>query len=438
MATYMKTEEGYKETTDLLDGRIGGKMDKDNPVGTGSFSMGRKAGSLVGDKSHAEGNDTTASGESSHAEGYMTTASGESSHAECDGTTASGSYSHAEGSLTTASGESSHAEGNDTNASGQYSHAEGNDTNASGAHSHAEGNGTTASSSYQHVQGKYNIPNASNIYADIIGNGTSSKRSNAATVDWSGNAWYAGDVYVGSTSGTNKDAGSKKLATEEYVSTELGNYTPDPSLGITNATVGQIAKITAVDSNGKPTAWEPVDLPSGGGENALRLIVDTTTTEDVAQIEFTEDIDGNPLKLKKFIFNLSVPAATGEANAMIGAGYYRWLSGADTLQTGSYGGKEVRLSTRKTTWWGEICMNIEHDGKFAIMYKRATNIPYSNNTANSDGGTYDRLDVRYAPYSSGGGIYYFHETIDRIFYKSGSTTVMIPTGTKIKIWGVDA
>ena len=30
------------------------------------------------------------------------------------------------------------------------------------------------------------------------------------------------------------------------------------------ASVGQIAKITAVDSSGKPTAWEPVDMPRGG------------------------------------------------------------------------------------------------------------------------------------------------------------------------------
>lgn len=210
------------------------------------------------------------------------------------------------------------------------------------------------------------------------------------------------------------------------------------TLGITGAAVGQIARITAVDSDGKPTAWEPVDLPSGGGENALRLIVDTTTTEDVAQIEFTEDIDGNPLKLKKFIFSLEVPAATGVANATIGASDYRWYGGADTPKYSYYGGKTVQLSTSKTTWWGEICMNIEADGKYAIFYKRATNIPYSNNTENSDGGTYHRLDVRYAPYSSGGGIYYWHETIDRIFYNSGSTTVMIPTGTKIRIWGVDA
>ena len=32
------------------------------------------------------------------------------------------------------------------------------------------------------------------------------------------------------------------------------------------ATVGQIAKITAVDDTGKPTAWQAVDMPSGGGD----------------------------------------------------------------------------------------------------------------------------------------------------------------------------
>lgn len=39
----------------------------------------------------------------------------------------------------------------------------------------------------------------------------------------------------------------------------------DLSLGITGAQVGQIAKITAVDAQGKPTAWTPVDMPIGGG-----------------------------------------------------------------------------------------------------------------------------------------------------------------------------
>ena len=51
-----------------------------------------------------------------------------------------------------------------------------------------------------------------------MGNGSSiSNKSNAHTLDWQGNAWFAGDVYTGSTSGKNKDDGSKKLATEEYV-----------------------------------------------------------------------------------------------------------------------------------------------------------------------------------------------------------------------------
>ena len=47
-------------------------------------------------------------------------------------------------------------------------------------------------------------------------------------IDWNGNAWFAGDIYVGSTSGTDRDDGSKKLATEEYVNelrSEVGYLT---------------------------------------------------------------------------------------------------------------------------------------------------------------------------------------------------------------------
>lgn len=58
--------------------------------------------------------------------------------------------------------------------------------------------------------------------------------------------------------------------TEMYVCTAVANgtYTWDKvefggaCMDVTGAKVGQIAKITAVDSAGKPTAWEPVDMPS--------------------------------------------------------------------------------------------------------------------------------------------------------------------------------
>ena len=102
------------------------------------------------------------------------------------------------------------AEGYYTTASGGQSHAEGNSTIAGRDCSHAEGLYTIASGENQHVQGKYNISDTTS--AHIVGNGTERNiRSNAHTLDWQGNAWFAGDVYTGSTSGTNKDDGSVKL-----------------------------------------------------------------------------------------------------------------------------------------------------------------------------------------------------------------------------------
>ena len=120
-----------------------------------------------------------------------------------------GIYAWAEGQDTIASGDMSHAEGMGTKALGDDSHAEGDSTTASGSISHAEGWSTVASGEYQHVQGKYNISDTTS--AHIVGNGSYGFESNAHTLDWNGNAWFAGDVYTGSTSWTNKDDGSKKL-----------------------------------------------------------------------------------------------------------------------------------------------------------------------------------------------------------------------------------
>lgn len=137
-------------------GSSGDYLEKENPVGTGSFSMNRKANTTVGNCSHAEGYDTTASGGYSHAEGYNTTASG------------------------------------------GHSHAEGYETIASGYYSHAEGESTIASGTYQHVQGKYNVEDTKNEFAHIVGGGTSdTERKNIHTLDWLGNAIFAGDVKNG-------------------------------------------------------------------------------------------------------------------------------------------------------------------------------------------------------------------------------------------------
>lgn len=157
----------------------------------------------LGEAAFAEGYDTEASGYSSHAEGSGTIASGYSSHAEGCNTIASGIYSHVEGRVTEASGEHSHAEGEGTEASGNSSHAEGSSTKASGNYSHAEGYLVTASGDYSHVQGKYNVADSAGKYAHIVGNGIADAfRSNAHTLDWDGNAWFAGGIELTSPNGT--------------------------------------------------------------------------------------------------------------------------------------------------------------------------------------------------------------------------------------------
>ena len=158
------------------------------------ISWGRKADTTIGERSVALGTNVEASGTYSHAEGSGT-ASGYYSHAEGAATTASGFYSHAEGSNTTASGYYSHAEGFKVEARGMYSHAEGILTTASGTCSHTEGSNTIARGDHQHVQGKYNVEDTNKKYAHIVGGGTSeNKRKNIHTLDWDGNAEYAGDV----------------------------------------------------------------------------------------------------------------------------------------------------------------------------------------------------------------------------------------------------
>lgn len=65
-----------------------------------------------------------------------------------------------------------------------------------------------------------------------------------------------------------------------------GGSGTDLSLGVPGATVGQIAKISAVDANGAPTAWEPVDMPSGGGSNWVKVYDGSSTiSKEVSSFE---------------------------------------------------------------------------------------------------------------------------------------------------------
>lgn len=209
--------------------------------------------------SHTEGTYTRAFGQAGHAEGYYTRSLGTGAHAEGNRTLALGGYSHAEGAFTEALWQSSHAEGVGSKAESQGTHAEGMYTKASGLGSHAEGGYTTipstvqyghaegflteigAGAHYQHVQGKANIP-MDKSYAHVVGWGETVsnaetqlpeivQRKNIHTLKTTGEAWYAGDVYVGDEATKEKlvrqsqfDSAITTLADElETTSTSLNN-----------------------------------------------------------------------------------------------------------------------------------------------------------------------------------------------------------------------
>lgn len=55
----------------------------------------------------------------------------------------------------------------------------------------------------------------------------------------------------------------------------------DLSLGITGATVGQIIKVKAVDADGKPTAWEAVDMDAEKFPKFTKLLTHTITQDEL-------------------------------------------------------------------------------------------------------------------------------------------------------------
>lgn len=209
---------------------------------TDYVTAGKQSGVTLGSKATSEGQDTAARGARSHAEGYYTAARGNSSHAEGSGSVASGDYSHAEGWQTEASGIGSHAEGLDTTASGDYSHA--------------AGDYTLAQRKAQYVFGEYNISDTTGTtttrgqYVEIVGNGNSNvNRSNARTLDWSGNEVLAGKLTVGTGPTNNMD-----VATKQYVDTTVANVDTLPSQ------TGNSGKFLTTD--GTAASWANVTIPT--------------------------------------------------------------------------------------------------------------------------------------------------------------------------------
>lgn len=162
----------------------------------------------------------------SHAEGYKTTANAPYSHAEGSNTVASDLSCHAEGSGTTASGNCSHAENTGCIASGSNSHAEGYHTIARGEHSHASGAHTIAGMEV-FALGRYNkkAEDVALVVGNGWGSGSNEWRSDALTLDYSGNLKLAGNL-------TANSPGWDYLGAEIHGAVRFGNNWTSDSTSI--------------------------------------------------------------------------------------------------------------------------------------------------------------------------------------------------------------
>lgn len=109
------------------------------------------------------------------------------------------------------------------------------------------------------------------------------------TVGSNGN-WYLGTTDTGQPSRGERGPAGKDGA----------------GLDVTGASVGQLVKIAAVDADGTPTAWAPVDMPA---DRRYELIETITINEDMSAIERTAEPDGTAYNFHSMALRVTFPTS---------------------------------------------------------------------------------------------------------------------------------
>lgn len=106
-------------------------------------------------------------------------------------------------------------------------------------------------------------------------------------------------------------------------------------MDITGATVGQIAKIATVDASGVPTAWSPVDMPSGGdNETNFQLVFNQECLLDAGVSAYKVDIDSGLQDFKEFIALIEYSESTNNT--------YQDIMTFDGVTIDEYGGQTYK------------------------------------------------------------------------------------------------
>jgi len=207
---------------------------------------------------------------------------------------ASGLHSVALGTKASATDREAFAMGYNVTASGSGSFATGDSTQALGLYAFASGYNTIANER-QFVHGYYNInKNYSNTgVVHIVGNGTGTNaRSNAYTLDNQGNGWFAGDVYVDSTSGTDKDSGSVKLLRSDVIAPEY-DATSTYALGAYVMYAGALYECTTAITQAE--AWDSTHWTQRTIEYCLSNINGAPGVYSLSETQIGTWCNGRPL-----------------------------------------------------------------------------------------------------------------------------------------------
>ena len=188
-------------------------------------------------------------------------------------------------------------------------------------------------------------------------------------------------------------------------------------ISVTGAMVGQTVRIAAVDENGVPTAWEPVDLPSGGGK--WRKIADLITTEDVKGILISQDMNGKPFALK------DVRIATCARAVDIGTGYdyCRMEVNGSSIIVGQNNGINTKLYYRYAYY------SVTTDGT-GFGWFASTNLPMGANPI------FNSLSC----VAGGSGLVEKNHgfPITSVGFSHIAATGLIATGAEMVVYGIDA
>ena len=156
------------------------------------------------------------------------------------------------------------------------------------------------------------------------------------------------------------DTGTKTLKTagkycEDNITFEYSKPAGGVDMGITGATVGQIAKITAVDASGVPTAWAPVDMPTGGGgETNFQLVFNQECVLDADVSKYEVNIGFGLQDFKELIALVEYSALTNDV--------YQDIITFDGVIIESYGGPTAKAAVMRRVIYAKRVTQTEYMG----------------------------------------------------------------------------